>query len=96
MLVERTVEDVVPSLTTNAEGLKGVLADLVKTYKGREAELEKWKASFSSSFGLIPVRVRRGLGFWGWVADFLCRRRTIFRLCRPEEGCLGECEGRLV
>ena len=44
MLVERTVEEVVPNLKTNAEGLKKVLEDLVKTYKGKEAELEKWKA----------------------------------------------------
>ncbi|KAL2113329.1 hypothetical protein VUR80DRAFT_4381 [Thermomyces stellatus] len=43
VLVERTVEDVVPNLKTNAEGLKKVLEDLVKTYKAKEAELEDWK-----------------------------------------------------
>lgn len=43
-----------PSLNTNAEGLKKVLEDLVKTYKGREAELEKWKASLMfSGFSVI-------------------------------------------
>lgn len=46
VLVERTVEDVIPNLKTNAEGLKKVLEDLVKTYKNKEQELEKWKASF--------------------------------------------------
>lgn len=34
-----------PNLKTNAEGLKKVLEDLVKTYKGKEADLDKWKAS---------------------------------------------------
>lgn len=42
------MDDVVPNLKTNAEGLKKVLEDLVKTYKGKEAELEKWKASLMS------------------------------------------------
>lgn len=45
MLVERTVEDVIPNLQTNAEGLKKVLEDLVKTYKKKEQELDAWKAS---------------------------------------------------
>ncbi|KEZ44450.1 hypothetical protein SAPIO_CDS3455 [Scedosporium apiospermum] len=43
VLVEKTVEDVIPLLKTNAEGLKKVLEDLVKTYKAKEGELEKWK-----------------------------------------------------
>ena len=43
VLVERTVQDVVPALKTNAEGLKKVLDDLVKQYKGKQDELEKWK-----------------------------------------------------
>ncbi|CAK7229891.1 Cochaperone prefoldin complex subunit [Sporothrix bragantina] len=43
VLVERTVADVVPALKTNAEGLKKVLEDLVKTYKAQEEELNKWK-----------------------------------------------------
>lgn len=50
VLVERTVEDVVPSLKTNSEGLRNVLDDLVKTYKGKEAELDKWKACLFSLF----------------------------------------------
>jgi prefoldin subunit 2 len=43
VLVERTIQDVVPALRTNAEGLKKVLDDLVKQYKAKQDELEKWK-----------------------------------------------------
>ncbi|RYP76926.1 hypothetical protein DL771_001479 [Monosporascus sp. 5C6A] len=43
VLVERTVKDVVPALKTNADGLKKVLDDLVKQYKAKQDELEKWK-----------------------------------------------------
>ena len=43
VLVERTVQDVVPALQTNADGLKKVLDDLVKQYKSKQDELEKWK-----------------------------------------------------
>lgn len=45
VLVERTVKDVVPALKTNAEGLKKVLDDLVKQYKTKQDDLEKWKVS---------------------------------------------------
>lgn len=43
VLVERTVQDVVPALETNAEGLKQVLDELVKQYKTKQDDLEKWK-----------------------------------------------------
>ncbi|KAH8675401.1 Prefoldin beta-like protein [Xylariales sp. PMI_506] len=43
VLVERTVQDVVPALQTNAEGLKQVLDELVKQYKTKQDELETWK-----------------------------------------------------
>ena len=43
VLVERTVKDVIPALQTNAEGLQKVLDDLVKQYKSKQDELEKWK-----------------------------------------------------
>jgi prefoldin subunit 2 len=46
VLVERTVEDVVPALKTNAEGLKQVLDELVKQYKTKQDDLEKWKVRF--------------------------------------------------
>ncbi|KAF1353655.1 Prefoldin beta-like protein [Delphinella strobiligena] len=43
VLVERTVKDVMPQLTTNADGLKKVLDDLLKQYTSKQEELEKWK-----------------------------------------------------
>lgn len=43
VLVERTVQDVVPALQTNADGLKKVLDDLVKNYKSKQDELDRWK-----------------------------------------------------
>jgi polyhydroxyalkanoate synthesis regulator phasin len=50
VLVERTVKDVVPALQTNQEGLKKVLDDLVKQYKSKQDELDKWKVCCSTSF----------------------------------------------
>ncbi|RDA87321.1 hypothetical protein CP532_2656 [Ophiocordyceps camponoti-leonardi (nom. inval.)] len=43
VLIERTVKDVVPALKTNQEGLRKVLDDLVKQYKTKQDELDKWK-----------------------------------------------------
>ncbi|KAG6002559.1 hypothetical protein E4U21_002983 [Claviceps maximensis] len=43
VLVERTVKDVVPALRTNQDGLRKVLDDLVKQYKLKQDELDKWK-----------------------------------------------------
>ena len=44
VLVERTVKDVLPALKTNSDGLKQVLDELVKQYKSKQDELDKWKA----------------------------------------------------
>lgn len=43
VLVERTVGEVLPTLQTNADGLKEVMESLVKQYKGKQDEMEKWK-----------------------------------------------------
>jgi len=43
VLVEQTVNDVMPQLQTNADGLKKILDDLVKQYKKTQDEMEKWK-----------------------------------------------------
>jgi len=43
VLVERTVADIIPALRTNSEGLKKVLDDLLKQYKAKRDEMEKWK-----------------------------------------------------
>ena len=45
--MERTVKDVVPALKTNGDGLRKVLDDLVKQYKTKQDDLEKWKVSIS-------------------------------------------------
>ncbi|KNG44101.1 prefoldin subunit 2 [Stemphylium lycopersici] len=43
VLTERTVKEVVPILETNSEGLKKALEELVKQYKSKQDEMEKWK-----------------------------------------------------
>lgn len=43
VLVERTIKDVLPALKTNSDGLKQVLEELLKQYKAKEGEMEKWK-----------------------------------------------------
>ncbi|KAL5339322.1 Prefoldin beta-like protein [Aspergillus crustosus] len=43
VLVERTVNDVLPSLKTNSDGLKQVLEELLKQYKSKQTELDNWK-----------------------------------------------------
>ncbi|KAL2405715.1 hypothetical protein ABEF95_002659 [Exophiala dermatitidis] len=43
VLVERTVKDVLPALKTNSDGLKQVLEELVKQYKAKQDEMDKWK-----------------------------------------------------
>ena len=50
VLIERTVEDVLPALKTNSEGLKQVLDELLKQYKTKQDEMEKWKVSFFELF----------------------------------------------
>ena len=43
VLVERTVEDVLPTLKTNSDGLKQVLEELLKQYKSKQDEMDRWK-----------------------------------------------------
>ncbi|KAB8073385.1 Prefoldin beta-like protein [Aspergillus leporis] len=43
VLVERTVQDVLPTLKTNSDGLKQVLEELLKQYKAKQTELDTWK-----------------------------------------------------
>lgn len=47
VLVERTVQDVLPTLKTNSDGLKQVLEDMLKQYKSKQGELDTWKVSTS-------------------------------------------------
>ena len=77
VLVERTVKDVVPALKTNQEGLRKVLDDLVKQYKTKQDDLEKWKVR--ENLRLQPL-VRS-------TADIndSYRRRTMCRLYSNNE-----------
>lgn len=43
VLVERTIEDVLPALKTNSDGLKQVLEEMLKQYKLKQNELDDWK-----------------------------------------------------
>jgi hypothetical protein len=47
VLVERTVQDVLPTLKTNSDGLKQVLEDMLKQYKSKQSELDSWKVRVS-------------------------------------------------
>ena len=58
VLIERTVGDVIPALQTNSEGLGKVLEDLVKQYKAKQDELEKWKVC-PISLDLLTVNLNR-------------------------------------
>jgi hypothetical protein len=66
ILVERTIDDVVPALKTNSEGLNKILKDLVEAYKKQQDEREKWKKvrpfvksrslrGISTAFHAIPM-----------------------------------------
>lgn len=43
VLVERTVADARPLVKTNFDGLKKVLEDLLKQYRIKQEEMDKWK-----------------------------------------------------
>lgn len=53
VLVERTVNDVLPALQTNADGLKEVLESLVKQYRSKQEEMEKWKVGSTMSIRCV-------------------------------------------
>ena len=46
VLVEKTVQDVLPALKTNSDGLKSVLDELMKQYKTKQDEMDAWKVCF--------------------------------------------------
>lgn len=57
VLVERTVNDVLPALQTNADGLKKVLDDLVKQYRSKQEEMDKWKVCCVCEIRIVTVRL---------------------------------------
>lgn len=50
VLVERTIQDVLPTLKTNSDGLKSVLEDMLKQYKTKQSDLDNWKVSWNLSW----------------------------------------------
>lgn len=68
VLVERTVGDVVPSLKTNADGLKQVLDEMVKQYKAKQTEMDNWKVCLSC---LLLDEIS-----WSLVEEWLLTLRT--------------------
>lgn len=59
VLVERTVKDVLPALKTNSDGLKQVLDELVKQYKSKQDELDKWKVYLVSHYHHVSAKSPR-------------------------------------
>lgn len=43
VLTERTVKEVIPILESTSDGLKKTLEELVKQYKAKQDEMDKWK-----------------------------------------------------
>ncbi len=72
VLVERTVKDVLPALKTNSDGLKQVLDELVKQYKSKQDEMDKWKACPTHEGNDETTDVH------------FCRRRTTSRSSRTD------------
>lgn len=89
VLVERTVTDVLPALKTNAEGLQTVLADLLKQYKQKEQEMEKWRVSFNygcRGFAVLTQICAENESRQGCTTiDGLCDHGwgAFFRYCSP-------------
>lgn len=75
VLTERTVKDVLPTLQTNAEGLKKVLEDLVKQYQNKQSEMEKWKVCLPLGISLMIVGT-----------DYEDRKRTTSKSCSNDLG----------
>ena len=80
VLVERTVKDVVPALKTNAEGLKKVLDDLVKQYKTKQDDLEKWKARHDFA-ALLPAHITNS-----FTEEKQCPSRAVLALSLKRNG----------
>jgi predicted phage tail protein len=72
VLVERTVKDVIPAVKTNQEGLRQVLDDMVKQYKTKQDELDKWKVRAH------PPKVEYEGGQY-WTNNQCYRKRTMYR-----------------
>jgi hypothetical protein len=72
VLVERTVDDVLPSLKTNADGLRQVLEEMLKQYKSKQTEMDNWKVGLHTSTRKI-------------TDDGRYRKRTTSKSCSHNE-----------
>lgn len=57
VLVKRTIDDVLPQLTGNAEGLTKILDDLIKQYKTKEDAMGKWKVRWPVNVGSTMMKM---------------------------------------
>ena len=55
VLVERTVKDVLPALKTNSDGLKQVLDEMMKQYKTKQDEMDKWKVCYTQKSRFVTI-----------------------------------------
>ncbi|KPI35587.1 putative prefoldin subunit 2 [Cyphellophora attinorum] len=74
VLVERTIADVLPALNTNSDGLKQVLDELVKQYKGKQDEMDKWKAKEAQHTSRAELAVEYSATYALEVAKGVCAR----------------------
>ena len=75
VLVERTIQDVLPSLKTNSDGLKQVLEEMLKQYKTKQSELDTWKVCVTTLYVLLPQ-----CGMDGSDERLLLSMLTVFRI----------------
>jgi len=80
VLVEQTVNDVMPQLQSNADGLKKILDDLVKQYKKTQDEMEKWKVCHDA----WPPDAAKELATTLQGLRMTCRTQTMYRSCNSE------------
>ncbi|ORY23256.1 Prefoldin [Naematelia encephala] len=59
VLVQRTVQDVVPALETNYGGIKEVLESLVRSYKGKEEEFERFRGEYDIRVSTYSLPIPR-------------------------------------
>lgn len=59
VLVERTINDVLPALKTNSDGLKQVLEEMLKQYKTKQSELDNWKVRLHLRNSIMAIRKPR-------------------------------------
>jgi hypothetical protein len=82
--VERTVEDVLPALKTNSDGLKQVLEELLKQYKSKQDEMDRWKVRPRRPCR-CPASVER-VKSRPQLTVYCYRRKTMSKSSRANDG----------